>query len=426
MSSFASAPTRVDGPQTRLLTQPRTRKLTTFFSCGGAGGSGGGRSGRGRDGSTATAKGHDITSPSAISAAISAAIAAHKKPKASRQVIKAALGGRVQDINRSLHRAVVAGTIRQDGGSYRLPASMLTPALTPARKRVGTGVQTANRLATKARKKTRAPRVASHTNPQAPAGSAGASAGAGAASTWTPTFTATVDPSAPAGAVFTSPGVGVYDAALRYVDQATNANKFYVLQLVHGTDGNFYVFQKWGRVGCAGQTKLVGPVAQEAAVRTFEKKFKEKTGVAFGSGNAQMRGKYQMNRRLLNAGANTGDVAFSLIWDNNATRRNDLDLHIVPPSGEEISYRHKQSACGGTLDVDRQQGADQPVENVVWKNAPRGNYRVYVNNYSQSSPLPCPCKVGISIRGELEMIDHVAMPLRAGVAPKTLIRSFEY
>ena len=55
--------------------------------------------------------------------------------------------------------------------------------------------------------------------------------------------------------------------------------------------------------------------------------------------------------RLAREGARIGDVTISLVWNDEC----DLDLHVFVPSGEEISYNHKKSACGGELDVDSTQ-----------------------------------------------------------------------
>ena len=86
--------------------------------------------------------------------------------------------------------------------------------------------------------------------------------------------------------------------------------------------------------------------------------------------------------RLRREGGKTGDVRVSLIWNN----KNDLDLHVVPPSGEEVYYAHKNTRCGGELDVDMNVRGDstKPVENIYWPagGAPRGKYRVYVQNYA--------------------------------------------
>lgn len=87
-------------------------------------------------------------------------------------------------------------------------------------------------------------------------------------------------------------------------------------------------------------------------------------------------------RRLNREGAKSGEVTVSLMWNN----LNDLDLHVITPSGEEIYFGHRGSACGGCLDVDMNAGtymSETPVENIFWsKKAPRGTYRVDVVCYS--------------------------------------------
>ncbi|MCS7047282.1 MAG: hypothetical protein NZO58_13065, partial [Gemmataceae bacterium] len=53
-------------------------------------------------------------------------------------------------------------------------------------------------------------------------------------------------------------------------------------------------------------------------------------------------------QRLNQAGGKSGDVQLTLIWYNG----NDLDLHCVEPSGEEIFFARRRSRSGGELDVD--------------------------------------------------------------------------
>jgi hypothetical protein len=91
-----------------------------------------------------------------------------------------------------------------------------------------------------------------------------------------------------------------------------------------------------------------------------------------------------IGRRLTRAGAKTGAIQISLSWNNF----NDLDLHVVPPSEERISFSHRRSKCGGMLDVDMNANgrqSEEPVENVFWsrKTAPAGTFLVYVHFFAQ-------------------------------------------
>jgi hypothetical protein len=88
----------------------------------------------------------------------------------------------------------------------------------------------------------------------------------------------------------------------------------------------------------------------------------------------------------------TGDVQVTLRWDAPV----DLDLHVIDPSGEEISYSNRISSSGGNLDVDANAGCSpmmtNPVENVFWPTggAPSGQYQVSVVYYMDcgySSPV---------------------------------------
>ena len=91
----------------------------------------------------------------------------------------------------------------------------------------------------------------------------------------------------------------------------------------------------------------------------------------------------ELQERLDREGARSGDVQVSLMWNNY----NDLDLHVVCPSGERIHGGNKISACGGELDVDANVRPEtkKPVENVVWddETAQPGEYQVYVHHYKK-------------------------------------------
>lgn len=84
------------------------------------------------------------------------------------------------------------------------------------------------------------------------------------------------------------------------------------------------------------------------------------------------------------AGGKQGEVQFALAWKNI----NDADLHVIAPSGEQISFSHRRSNCRGMLDVDMNVDgeSEEPVENVRWlTGAPAGRYTVLVNLFQVHS-----------------------------------------
>ncbi|MDA7915743.1 hypothetical protein N9B94_00740 [Verrucomicrobia bacterium] len=107
-------------------------------------------------------------------------------------------------------------------------------------------------------------------------------------------------------------------------------------------------------------------------------------------------------QRLAAAGARSGDVRVSLMWNND----NDLDLHVIDPRGEEIFYQHRRARSGGILDIDKNASrplTDRPVENVYWpvKAAPTGTYRVLVNHYRNNGGSdPTEFMIRVLIKGK--------------------------
>jgi len=87
-----------------------------------------------------------------------------------------------------------------------------------------------------------------------------------------------------------------------------------------------------------------------------------------------------LEKRLQREGAKRGSVQISLMWDN----WNDLDLHVITPTGEHIYHDNRTSDCGGELDIDMnfKPTSKSPIENIVWtKTPPPGVYRVGVRHY---------------------------------------------
>jgi hypothetical protein len=92
-----------------------------------------------------------------------------------------------------------------------------------------------------------------------------------------------------------------------------------------------------------------------------------------------------------------GDVKITLSFD----RTHDLDLHVIEPNGEEISFENNSSATGGTLDLDSGsncQPSPANSENIFWPpgGAPTGEYRVTVHNYQHCMPGEIPFTVRIA------------------------------
>jgi len=132
------------------------------------------------------------------------------------------------------------------------------------------------------------------------------------------------------------------------------------------------------------------------------------------------------------AKAKTGDVQVSLFWSS----KDDVDLHVVAPSGEEIFYGRRKSKCGGELDVDMNVGYTKAVigavENVYWPQgkAPIGKYRIYVVPYSHHGGAagtadPAPFTVRLVVQGRSEAFHGAVSFGPAAIRKKTHVHDFE-
>ncbi|KAL4765399.1 putative poly(ADP)-ribose polymerase PARP [Aspergillus foveolatus] len=74
----------------------------------------------------------------------------------------------------------------------------------------------------------------------------------------------------------------IWDATLNLTVSAANNNKFYRIQILNSKDGSKYqTWTRWGRVGERGQSVLLGDGTLDSAKKHFEKKFKDKSGLAW-------------------------------------------------------------------------------------------------------------------------------------------------
>lgn len=116
--------------------------------------------------------------------------------------------------------------------------------------------------------------------------------------------------------------------------------------------------------------------------------------------------KRELRERIEAAGGRIGDVNISLMWNNY----NDLDLHVVCPSGERLHGGNRHSQCNGELDIDAnvKPESKKPVENVVWDvgQAPNGIYKVYVHHYKKHKKRrtkdPTKFKIIVNAKGDFK------------------------
>ncbi|KAJ8113554.1 hypothetical protein OPT61_g4334 [Boeremia exigua] len=72
----------------------------------------------------------------------------------------------------------------------------------------------------------------------------------------------------------------IWDASLNQTNATANNNKFYKVQLLQKPNGaGFQTWTRWGRVGERGQSAMLGSGSLSDAIKNFEKKFKDKSGL---------------------------------------------------------------------------------------------------------------------------------------------------
>lgn len=119
-----------------------------------------------------------------------------------------------------------------------------------------------------------------------------------------------------------------------------------------------------------------------------------------------------IEKRREEANARSGDLQISLGWNGTA----DLDLHVICPGGEKISYDHK-SACGGVLQIDMNAGGNRsetPIEDVIFPSIasiPPGTLQIGVAWYGDNNETRTSIPVTIVIkRGGAPQEIHVDVP----------------
>lgn len=87
-----------------------------------------------------------------------------------------------------------------------------------------------------------------------------------------------------------------------------------------------------------------------------------------------------IKQRVKAAGGNvSAPFRVSLAWFN----RDDLDIHVIEPSGNEIYYGNRSGKLDVDMNVNSSDAVRGAVENVCWQRPQEGDYFVSVNNYTK-------------------------------------------
>ncbi|MBI5529344.1 MAG: hypothetical protein HY897_23715 [Deltaproteobacteria bacterium] len=135
-----------------------------------------------------------------------------------------------------------------------------------------------------------------------------------------------------------------------------------------------------------------------------------------GTPDEPVPGKYlSVPLKIIHVG--TGDIQISLNWD----RPNDVDLHVIEPSGEEIFYAHRTSSAGGQLDLDSNPDCSLDHwnnENIFWPagGAPSGVYVVNVVMYANCGvEEPTRFRVTVTRAGGVDSFEGAFCPNQDGM-----------
>ncbi|PNY19706.1 Poly [ADP-ribose] polymerase [Tolypocladium capitatum] len=120
--------------------------------------------------------------------------------------------------------------------------------------------------------------------------------------------------------VHVDPSTGmIYDASLNQSSTSNNHNKFYRLQILRGPSHAYKTWTRWGRVGEAGQNAILGDGSLGSAIKFFEKKFRDKSGLFWDNrGDDPKPGKYAFVERSYNPDSEDEDDG-----DGKAVKKED-------------------------------------------------------------------------------------------------------
>ena len=108
-----------------------------------------------------------------------------------------------------------------------------------------------------------------------------------------------------------------------------------------------------------------------------------------------------IKQRVKKAGGDiNADLRVSLAWFNY----DDLDIHVIEPSGREIYYGNKCNVLDVDMNVSRQ--SREAIENLRWNRPTDGVYQIQVHNYTPRESIDVGFELEVESLGVVRRFKH--------------------
>lgn len=149
--------------------------------------------------------------------------------------------------------------------------------------------------------------------------------------------------------VYISPEGVIHDAALNQTNSGKNNNKFYRLQLLK-SNGQFFCWTRWGRVGERGQSAMLGNGKLDDAMKNYDKKFKDKTGLKWADrAQAPKPNKYAFVERSYEPDSDNEDQEPEVKADSDDENEAELVCTLEKPVQDLLGLIFNASYLTATL-----------------------------------------------------------------------------
>ncbi|KAF2024322.1 PARP-domain-containing protein [Setomelanomma holmii] len=142
----------------------------------------------------------------------------------------------------------------------------------------------------------------------------------------------------------------IWDASLNQTNSSANNNKFYKVQLLHNGSNDYKTWTRWGRVGERGQSAMLGGGSLPDALKNFEKKFKDKSGLKWDDrGEEPKAGKYAYVERSYNPDSGDEGDADAGADNDDGDKPAPAECTLEPPVQNLMKLIFNQSYFDATM-----------------------------------------------------------------------------